>query len=75
MDSENSNEQIPQTEDEDEYIEEDDIPKILQTLSQSYIKHMEEEKYDEALKLLKRSEDILEAVTTQGGYADPDFIL
>lgn len=64
MEAENSNDNVPQTEDEDEYIEEDDIPKILQTLSASYIKHMEEEKYDEALKLLKRSEDILEAVTT-----------
>jgi hypothetical protein len=36
---------------------------------------MEDENYQDALKLLKRSEDILEAVTTQGGYADPDFIL
>ena len=33
MEAENSNDNVPQTEDEDEYIEEDDIPKILQTLS------------------------------------------
>ena len=40
---ENSNEHIPHSEeDEDEYIEEDDIPKILQNLSGQYISLMEE---------------------------------
>jgi hypothetical protein len=72
MEKENSEDDQPspsqqpgaETEEEDEYIEEDDIPQILENLAGSYVKLMEEENYTDALKLLKRSEDILEAVTT-----------
>lgn len=52
-----------------------DVPKILQENTDSALSYIEKEDFDSALKCLNSNEKLLEVVTTQGGFVDPDYIL
>ena len=52
-----------------------DVPKILQENTDSALSYIEKDDFESALKCLNNNEKLLEVVTTQGGYVDPDYIL
>ena len=52
-----------------------EVPKILQENTDTALSYIEKEEYESALKCLSSNEKLLEVVTTQGGYVDPDYIL
>jgi hypothetical protein len=52
-----------------------EVPKLLQDNTESALDCIEKEDYEGSLKVLSNIEKLLEVVTTQGGYADPDYIL
>ncbi|CAG9310536.1 unnamed protein product [Blepharisma stoltei] len=56
-------------------VSEGDIPKLLTDYSSAAIYFIEKEEFENALNALSQSEELLEAITTQGGFVDPDFIL
>lgn len=60
---------------EETVVSEEEIPKLLNDLSANTITLIEGEKYVEALEFLSQSEQLLEAVTTQGGIVDNDVVL
>lgn len=52
-----------------------EVPKILQENTDTALNYIEKEEFESALKCLNNNEKLLEVVTTQGGYVDPDYIL
>lgn len=55
------------------YIE--DVPKLLLEYISLSLQFIEKEEFENALEALSQSEELLEAITTQAGYVDPDLIL
>lgn len=53
----------------------DQIPKLLMDYTNASLHYIEKEKFENALEALSESEELLEAITTQGGFVDSDFIL
>lgn len=51
------------------------MPKMLTEYSIVAYALIQQEEYNKALQLLSQSEELLEAVTSQGGSIDLDYIL
>lgn len=60
---------------EETIITESEVPKLLNELNSNTIALLDSQKYQEALEFLAQSEELLEAVTTQGGTVDNDIVL
>ena len=60
---------------QDEVIGNKELPIVLKHLESESIAHMKAGNYAVALTYLKRTEEIIESVTTQGGLADKDIVL
>ncbi|CAG9333469.1 unnamed protein product [Blepharisma stoltei] len=56
-------------------VSEDDVPKLLLEYITLSLQFIEKEEFENALEALSQSEELLEAITTQSGYVDPDLIL
>jgi len=52
-----------------------EVPKMLTEYSIVAYALIKQEEYNKALQLLSQSEELLEAVTSQGGSIDLDYIL
>jgi hypothetical protein len=52
-----------------------EVPRVLQENTDNALTSIEKEDYDKALEFLNKNEKLLEAVTTQGGLVDTDYIL
>ncbi|CAG9335269.1 unnamed protein product [Blepharisma stoltei] len=63
------------TSNKEDIISESDLPSILLSCETLAYQHIEDRNYAAALVSLKRSEEIMEAVATQGGSTDPDQII